>query len=240
MKHIKGLLVVLLTVLLTPASNSQEYEKDLIPAGNGDIEITFIRHATLMLQYNNMVIHIDPTTIFDTDYSQMPKADLILITHEHGDHLDATAIEQVKTDNTIIILNAEGYKTLGYGDVMANGDSRTVNGIQIDAVPAYNLTATNHPKGVGNGYVLHMGGKKLYIAGDTENIPEMRDLTNIDIAFLPMNRPTMTLEQVVEAARIIHPKILYPYHYTSSEDDPEDVARLLQDEENIEVRIKQM
>lgn len=241
MKNSKTLLVISLIVLMTPVLYSQDYERDYIPANNGGgIEITFIRHASLIIRQNNIIIHIDPTTRFGTDYSQMPVADLILITHEHNDHFDAKAIEPIKTDNTVIILNAESYKTLGFGEVMANGDSRTIKGIRIDAVPAYNLTAPNHPKGVGNGYVLYLGDKKLYIAGDTENVPEMSNLKDIDIAFLPMNRATMTLEQLVEAARMLRPKILYPYHYSFSDDDPEDVAKLLQKEEGIEVRIRKL
>lgn len=231
-------LIILLGIMI-PCGFSQDYEKDVIPASDGPIEITFIKHATLMIRYNNKVIHIDPVSMFGTDYSKMPKADIILLTHEHPDHLDAKAIAQIRTGNTVILQNEGCYKSLGSGEVMKNGDHKTVFGIDIDAVPAYNLTARNHPKGVGNGYVLHLGNKKVYIAGDTENIPEMSDLKDINIAFLPMNKPfTMSPEQVAEAAIRIRPEILYPYHYSQTNTD--ELIQLLQNEKGIDVRIRQM
>lgn len=239
MKTPKILLAMLFLGYMTPTVISQDYEKDVIPTSNGDLEITFIKHATLMMRYNNVVIHIDPVSMFGTDYSKMPKADLILLTHEHPDHLDAKAIEQIRTDKTMVIQNAGCYKSLGFGEVMSNGDQKTVFGISIAAVPAYNLTAPNHPKGAGNGYVLQLGDKKVYIAGDTENIPEMSNLKDINIAFLPMNKPfTMSPEQVAEAAQRIRPEILYPYHY--SETNPDELVKLLQNNKDIEVRIRQM
>ena len=235
----KALLAMLLLGIMITRGFSQDYEKDVIPTNNGDIEITFIKHATLMVKYNNIVIHIDPVSMFGTDYSKMPKADMILLTHEHGDHLDAKAIEQIKTDKTVILENEGCYKSLGFGEVMKNGDHKSVLGIDIDAVPAYNLTAPNHPKGVGNGYVLQLGNKKVYIAGDTENIPEMSNLKDIDIAFLPMNKPfTMSAEQVAEAAKRIRPGILYPYHYSQTNTD--ELIKLLQNEKGISVRIRNM
>jgi L-ascorbate metabolism protein UlaG (beta-lactamase superfamily) len=235
----KALMLMLLVGIMIPQVFSQDYEKDVIPTNNGAIEITFIKHATLMIKYNNTVIHIDPVSMFGTDYSKMPKADIILLTHEHGDHLDAKAIEQIKTDNTVILENEGCYKSLGFGEVMKNGDHKTVLGIDIDAVSAYNLTAPNHPKGAGNGYVLQLDNKKVYIAGDTENIPEMSNLKNIDIAFLPMNKPfTMSPEQVAEAAKRIRPEILYPYHYSNTNTD--ELIKLLQNENKISVRIKNM
>lgn len=239
MKTIKTIIMTMLLGSFAQAIYSQDYEKDVIPTDNGDLEITFIKHATLMLQFNDIVIHIDPVSMFGTDYSKMPKADIILITHEHPDHLDAKAIEQISTDKTVLLENEGSFKSLGKGEVMANGDSRTVDGIRIDAVPAYNISAPNHPKGAGNGYVLQFGDQKVYIAGDTENIPEMSDLKDIDIAFLPMNKPfTMSPMQVAEAAQRIHPKILYPYHY--SQTNPEELVRLLRNDSDIEVRIRQM
>ena len=235
----KALSVMLLLGIMIPNVFSQDYEKDVIPTNSGAIEITFIKHATLMIRYNNTVIHIDPVSMFGTDYSKMPKADIILLTHEHPDHLDAKTIEQIRTGNTVILQNGGCYNSLGFGEVMKNGDHKTVLGIDIDAVPAYNLTAPNHPKGVGNGYVLQLGNKKVYIAGDTENIPEMSDLKNINIAFLPMNKPfTMSPEQVAEAAKRIRPEILYPYHYSQTNTD--DLLKLLQNEKGIDVRIRKM
>jgi len=192
-----------------------------------------------MMQHQNRVIHIDPVSMFGTDYAKMPDADLILITHAHGDHLDPDAIAKIRTDKTVTVLTAQCNERLGFGQVMANGDQQTVFGIKIEAVPAYNLESSYHPRGVGNGYVLHFGDKKVYVAGDTENIPEMSDLKDIDVAFLPMNRPyTMTPEMVAEAARRFRPKILYPYHYGDT--DTGKLAELLKDEKDIEVRIRKM
>lgn len=218
---------------------AQDYQKDVIVTSSGDLEITFIAHGTLMMQYQGRVIHIDPVSMFGTDYAKMPDADLILITHAHGDHLDPDAIARIRTDKTMTILTNQCFERLGFGQVMANGDQKTVFGIRIEAVPAYNLKSAYHPKGVGNGYVLHFGDKKVYVAGDTENIPEMSDLKDIDVAFLPMNRPyTMTPEMVAEAARRFRPKILYPYHYGDT--DTGKLVELLKDEEDIEVRIRKM
>jgi L-ascorbate metabolism protein UlaG (beta-lactamase superfamily) len=233
----KILLLQLLSVFFTVV-HSQTYEKDVIPTSKGNLEITFIKHGTLMMKYNDLVIHIDPVGMFGTDYSKMPKADLILLTHSHPDHLDAKTITQIRKENTTVILTAECAKSLGFGEVMANGDHKTFMGISIDAVPAYNLTATNHPKGAGNGYVLLFGDKKVYIAGDTENIPEMSDLKDISVAFLPMNKPTMSSEQVAEAARRFRPEILYPYHF--GETDTNILVNLLKGESGIEVRIRKM
>ncbi|MFC2080391.1 MBL fold metallo-hydrolase, partial [Bacteroidota bacterium] len=140
---------------------------------------------------------------------------------------------------TVIILTAACENKLGMGEVMANGDSKSVLGIRIDAVPAYNIDKGFHPKGKGNGYVLQFDNLKVYVAGDTENITEMARLEAIDIAFLPMNLPyTMTPAQVAEAARVIRPKILYPYHFGKTNTD--ELLELLNDENDIEVRIRKL
>jgi L-ascorbate metabolism protein UlaG (beta-lactamase superfamily) len=190
------------------------------------------------------VIHVDPFSRL-ADYSKLPKADLILITHEHGDHLDAKALENVRTPKTILILTATCAAGVKDGIVMQNGDVRTVGGLQIEAVPAYNLVHMRsegvpyHPKGIGNGYVITFHDKRVYIAGDTENIPEMKALKNIDCAFLPMNLPyTMTPEMVADAARAFEPKILYPYHY--GETDPSKLVELMKDAPQVEVLIRDM
>jgi L-ascorbate metabolism protein UlaG (beta-lactamase superfamily) len=195
-----------------------DFEVDTISTSAGDLKITFIGHGTLMFTFGDKVIHVDPFSDL-TDYSKLPKADLILITHEHRDHLDPAALGKVKKDSSIVITNENAGKKLTGGIVMKNGETQSFNNIKIDAVPAYNLIhkrdtgAPFHPKGEGNGYVITFGDKKIYVAGDTENIPEMRQLKDIDVAFLPMNLPfTMTPEMVVEAVQAINPKILYPYH----------------------------
>jgi len=185
-----------------------------------------------------MVIHVDPYSSV-ADYSQLPDADLIFVTHGHGDHYDLSAIGNIKKDSTIMICNQEVKDKKTYTDtaiVMNNGDSIEIKGIPVKAVPAYNPEKAFHPKGVGNGYVFTFGEKNIYVAGDTENIPEMDNLGRIDIAFLPMNLPyTMTPEQAANAATRINPDILYIYHFSNS--DTAYLRSLLSDYENIEVRI---
>lgn len=213
---------------------------DTIQARDGAVKITFIAHATLMLEWNGKVIHVDPVGQY-ADYSRMPKADLILVTHEHGDHMDPAAVRSLKKAGTEVIASPTAASSLG-ASAMKNGDSREPFGIPIEAVPAYNTTAGHtqfHPKGRGNGYVLTLGGLRLYVAGDTEDIPEMMALRNIDVAFLPMNQPyTMTPEQAASAARAFLPRILYPYHF--SDTDTSRLAALLQESPGIEVRIRNM
>ncbi|MEJ2617812.1 MAG: MBL fold metallo-hydrolase [Ignavibacteriaceae bacterium] len=225
-------------------SAQEQFEKDTISTNDGDLVITFIGHASLIFNFNNMVIHVDPFSRL-ADYSSLPKADLILITHEHGDHCDPEAVKQISTKNTAIVLTEACTSKISDGIVMKNGDVKTVKGIKIEAVPAYNIVHKRdnggpfHPKGVGNGYVIHFGDKKVYIAGDTENIPEMKELKNIDIAFLPMNLPyTMTPEMVAEAVKSFMPKILYPYHY--GETDVSKIVDLMKDTKGVEVRIRKM
>lgn len=190
------------------------------------------------------MIHVDPVSR-EADYSKMPKADLILITHEHGDHLDPQAIELVRTEKTSIVLTEVCGSKISGGVVMKNGEVRNVQGLKIEAVPAYNLLHMRspgvpfHPKGVGNGYVITFGKKRVYVAGDTENVPEMKKLKNIDVAFLPMNLPyTMTPEMVADAAKAFKPAILYPYHY--GETDTSQLIELLQGVGEVEVRIRRM
>ena len=206
--------------------------------------MTFIGHGTLMFKFGKKVIHVDPWTRF-TDYTKMPKADLILVTHEHRDHLDQKALEILSTETTALVLTKACASKVEGGTVMANGDMKTIKGIQIEAVPAYNIVHMRaeglpfHPKGTGNGYVITFGDKRVYVAGDTENTPEMKMLKNIDIAFLPMNLPyTMTPEMVADAAKAFMPKILYPYHYGDT--DTSEVVRLLKGVSEVEVRIRKM
>ncbi len=197
-----------------------------------------------MFDFDGKIIYVDPYSKL-ADYSTLPKADLILITHEHRDHLDPAALEAVRTEKTAVVLNEASSKEVKGGLVMKNGEVQTVNGIRIEAVPAYNIVHKRpngqpyHPKGVGNGYVLTFGDKRVYVAGDTENIPEMKALRGIDIAFLPMNLPyTMTPEMVADAAQAFQPKVLYPYHY--GETDPSELVKLLEGQKGIEVRIREM
>jgi L-ascorbate metabolism protein UlaG (beta-lactamase superfamily) len=220
------------------------FPKDVIRTSQGDLGITFIGHATLMFEFGGKVIHVDPVGTM-ADYTELPKADLILVTHEHGDHFDPQTIELLRKPATDIILTRLCADKGQMGTVMSNGDTLVKQGIRIEAVPAYNIVNMRspgnpyHPKGDGNGYILTLGDKRVYVAGDTENTPEMKALRGIDVAFLPMNLPyTMTPEMVAEAARAFTPKILYPYHYGKT--DPQKLVELLKGETEIEVRIRPM
>ncbi len=226
------------------AGPESKFEQDTIKTNAGDLTITFIGHGTLMFSFNGMIIHVDPVSR-EADYTDMPKADLILITHEHGDHLDPKVIKMLRKDGTDLVLTEACTDKVTGGAVMHNGDVSTIRGLKIEAVPAYNIvhmrrgSTPYHPRGSGNGYVITFGGKKVYVAGDTENTPEMKQLRDIDVAFLPMNLPyTMTPEMVADAARAFKPKILYPYHYGRT--DPNKLVDLLKDSKGIEVRIRNM
>ena len=227
----------------TIAATAAEYQTDTFKTKDGKtVVITAIKHASLRIQYDGLEIQVDPVVKYppETDYSKFPKADVILVTHEHFDHFDGDAIAALKKDATQIIANPSVQQMLGFGTAMTNGENRVIaKGISLAAVPAYNTTAGRtqfHPKGRDNGYVLTMDGFSIYIAGDTEDIPEMAKLKDIDVAFLPCNQPyTMTPEQVAKAARTIKPKVLFPYHY--SETPVKRVAELLSDT-SIDVRIR--
>ncbi len=233
------LTTLLSTMVLFAAYAQKKLQEDILQTSGGDLKMTFIAHGTLMFTFGEKVIHIDPVSMFGTDYSNLPKADLILVTHEHGDHLDAKTIQAISTANTTVITNQTSAKNLPAATVMKNGDTQTVLGITIEAVPAYNLEKQFHPKGNGNGYVLTFGDKRVFVAGDTENVPEIKALKNIDVAFLPMNQPyTMTPEQVADVAKAMQPKVLYPYHFGQT--DTSALVNLLEEEKGIEVRIRDL
>jgi L-ascorbate metabolism protein UlaG (beta-lactamase superfamily) len=237
-------IALLFVCLVVPTMAMEEFEKDVIETSAGELEVTFIGHGTLMFAFGDKVIHIDPWSRL-ADYSKLPKADLILLTHHHGDHLDPAALEQIRTENTIVLVTKMCAEKVDDGVVMENGDQRSYMGIDIVAVPAYNLVHKResgelfHPKGEGNGYVLNFGDTRFYIAGDTENTPEMKALEGIDYAFLPMNLPyTMTPEMVADAVNAFKPKVLYPYHYGDT--DLSKLVELLKDSDHTEVRIRRM
>ena len=220
-----------------------EVERFLTDSGT-PVEITLIKHGSLEIRYKGKSIQVDPVTKLGdkvTDYaSEFPKADIILVTHEHFDHLDKAAIAALTAPGTKLITNAACAGKLGYGTVMKNGDSTSVApDMTLEAVPAYNTTAGHtqfHPKGRDNGFVLTIDGLRIYIAGDTEDIPEMAGLKDIDIAFLPVNQPyTMTPEQCIKAAKTISPKVLIPYHYGQT-----DLSGLPTALPGIDVHIRQM
>jgi len=239
----KTLFYLFFLVMTIPFARGQdEYEHDVIKTSSGDLTMYFINHGTLMFTFNNLVIHVDPVSRA-ADYTAFPKADIILVTHHHGDHLDQAAINLLAKPETKLILTQTCQEQIKSGDILRNGESASVAGIRIEAVPAYNLIHTRdngepfHPKGIGNGYVINFGDKRVYIGGDTENFPEMKELKDIDIAFLPMNIPyTMTPEMVTEAASMFHPKILYPYHFGQT--DTQKLKDLMKNQSETEVRIR--
>ena len=244
MKALLLLTNLLSLIIVLSAFARKGFETDVIKTSAGDLRITFVGHGTLMFNFGGKVIHVDPFSAL-ADYNLLPKADLILLTHEHRDHLDLKALNTVRKEKTVVVLTETCAKQVQGGIVMMNGDVKTVEGLKIEAVPAYNIVHKRdtgqpfHPKGVGNGYIISFGDKRVYVAGDTENVPEMKGLKNIDIAFLPMNLPyTMTPEMVAEGAKAFKPKILYPYHF--GETDTSKVVSLLKGAPEIEVRIRNM
>ena len=221
-----------------------QYEKDVVWTAAGELEMVFLGHGSLLFLFGGKTIYVDPFSRV-ADYAALPKADLVLITHEHRDHLDPEALASIRTDRTAVVLSESCAAQVEGGIVMRNGQTRTVAGVQVEAVPAYNLIHRRengepyHPPGVGNGYILKLSDKRVYVAGDTENIPEMKRQRGIDIAFLPMNLPyTMTPEMVADAAKAFRPRILYPYHFGST--DTSRLTTLLEDEGGIEVRIREL
>jgi len=229
---------------LLAAFNGSPSQPDILKTSKGDLKITCIGHASLMFEFDDKVIHVDPYGSV-ADYNLFPKADIILITHHHGDHLDVETIQKLEKEDTAIAYTDICADKLKGGIVLNNGDRKEVGGIEVEAIPAYNIEHMRgegvpfHPKGEGNGYILTFGDKKVYVAGDTENTPEMKALRNIDAAFLPMNLPyTMTPEMVADAAKAFRPKILYPYHYGKT--DTSRLIDLLENEKDIEVRIRKM
>ena len=242
---LKNLPILFTVAMLTIASFAHAApQTDSFKTDAGELKITFLKHASLMLDFHNTIIHIDPVAKM-ADYSTLPKADLILITHEHYDHFEPDTIKQISKEGTKIIMTKTCAEKLTGGTVLNNGDETKVADINILAVPAYNLIHKKdtgepfHAKGTGNGYLLTMGGKKVYVAGDTENIIEMKGLIDIDIAFLPMNLPyTMTPEMVADAVLCFKPKVLYPYHFGDT--DTGELTTIMKEFTGTEVRLRDM
>ena len=203
------------------AVTTDTYEVDVFKTKSGKtVKFHALVHASIRMEYDGREIEIDPVTKLGNktiDYAAMPKANYIFVTHEHGDHFDKEALKQLSDEKTKLIMNKRCAEMYGAGEIMENGQTATFDGIQVEAVPAYNTTEGRtqfHPKGRDNGYILTIDGLRVYFAGDTEDIPEMASIKDIDIAFLPCNQPyTMTTEQLVKAAKTIKPKVLFPYHY---------------------------
>ena len=221
-----------------------QFESDIFHTSTGELVIKFLGHGSLWMEFKGLNIYADPFGEV-ADYKLLPKADLVLVTHEHLDHFDLQALSSIRIEKTILVLTQICAQQVKGGTVMSDGEEQKLAGIPIKSVPAYNLVNKRpsgepfHPRGSGNGYIINFGGTSLYIAGDTENIPEMKSLKDIDVAFLPMNLPyTMTPEMVADAAKAFHPRILYPYHYGKT--DPSKLVELLKDEPGIEVRVRKM
>ena len=221
----KTILSMALAVASLGCAHAEQQADEFTTPGGKTVKITCIKHASLQINYEGKMIYVDPVgegVKPVTNFIDYPKADYIFLTHEHPDHFDLDAIGCLReVGGTIVYLNKRCFDTFHNGVIMSNGDSITVNDdFTIKAVPAYNITPEHenfHPKGRDNGYVLNLDGLRIYIAGDTEEIPEMADLGPIDIAFLPCNQPyTMTIDQFVSAAKTINPRVLYPYHYGST------------------------
>ena len=222
----------------------EAYEVDTFTTKNGKtIKFHALVHASIRIEYDGKEIQIDPVAKLGEktiNYAAMPKADYIFITHEHHDHFDTTAIKMLTGNNAQLITNQRCAEMLGYGTVMANGDTLQIaDDFTVEAVPAYNTTEGHlqfHPKGRDDGFILTLDGLRIYIAADTEDIPEMAEIKDIDIAFLPCNQPyTMTPEQLINAARMFKPKVLFPYHYGQT--DVSGIPSQLE-AEGVEVRIR--
>ena len=202
----------------TAAVMSAQVTPDHVPATGGAITITPLNHATLELAWGKLVVLVDPTP--SAHYDGLPKPTHILVTDIHGDHMDPKTIEAQKAATTVIIAPAAVAKSVPGATVINNGETKAIQGLPVEAVPMYNLTRGPaagqlfHDKGRGNGYVLTLGGQRIYIAGDTECTPEMKALKNIDVAFVPMNLPyTMPPDEAAACVKTFAPKIVYPYHY---------------------------
>lgn len=252
MRHHVVATVLLCLTAMSAACIAGELSGDRISTDNGDLVIHPVSHATFVMQWNGKTVNVDPVG-GTKPFADLPKPDLVLVTHHHFDHFDPKTLEAVLPGGgqTIIVATrtvAEKIPEALGGKVtvraLANGQKTEAWGIAIEAVPAYNTSPGKekfHPKGRDNGYVLTMGGKRVYVAGDTEDTPEMRALKGIDVAFLPMNLPyTMSVEKAAEAIRQFRPKVVYPYHFRSQDGtkaDFEGLRRLVG--EGVEIRVRE-
>ncbi len=225
-------------------SAAEPLSGDRVATREGDLVIHPINHATLALGWKRLTVYVDPVG-GAARFANLPSPDLILLTDIHGDHLSADTLKAVAVEKTALVAPAAVAAQLpaelrSRTTVLTNGESKSLLGIGIEAVPMYNTTperANYHTRGRGNGYLLSFADKRVYLSGDTEDIPEMRALKNIDVAFLCMNLPyTMTVEQAASAVRAFRPKIVYPYHYRGS--DLEKFKQLVGSDAGVEVRLQ--
>jgi L-ascorbate metabolism protein UlaG (beta-lactamase superfamily) len=201
--------------VLGPAEAGHYQRADHVPSAGGDITITPLIHSSIQIEHAGKVIQIDPWSMLDL--ARYKKADLILITDDPAHHLDIKAIAALRKPGAPVIIPEVGKVKFPDGIIMANGERATEGGITVEAIPAYDIIPGEpaHPKGKSNGYVITLGGTRIYIAGVTECVPEVRALKNIDVAFIPLNIPLkrMTPVAAAQCVKAIAPKIVYPYHY---------------------------
>lgn len=252
MRSVRPLAVGMALTLLACTSTPEGVEPPITPVitgdavatAQGDVVIHPVNHASFVMQWQGQLLYVDPVG-GTAPYSELPRPRVIFITDIHGDHLNVDTLKGLVQPDTVIVA-PQAVKDLlpaelqAVTQVLANGATASVAGIGVEALPMYNLTADRlqyHTKGRGNGYVLTVGGKRLYIAGDTEDIPEMRQLRDIEVAFVPMNLPfTMTVEQAASAVREFKPKIVYPYHFRGSNLD--EFTRQVGTDVGVEVRVR--
>jgi L-ascorbate metabolism protein UlaG (beta-lactamase superfamily) len=229
------------------ASATPNHQSDVIQTSKGPLRLTPIYHGSLMLEFDGKVIHVDPWS--QADYTGLPQADMIISTHTHADHMDPMMMNKLKKDSTVLVMPPAEADTLngavGVVETISNGEKKTFLGIQIEAIPMYNLVQGPapgkpfHHKGIGNGYILTFGDTRLYISGDTECIPEMKALKNVDVAFVSMNPPrTMPVAEAAACVKEFRPKIVYPYHYRGQ--NTQEFADALKSTPGVEVRLRKL
>lgn len=227
------------TLALFALASLPLFAADSFSTSKGPLEITPIQHASLMIQAGGKILYVDPA---QGSFDGRPKADYILITDIHGDHMAPAIVAKLKKPDAVILAPQAVAAQIPGSTVIVNGQSKTIGDFQVEAIPMYNLApaadgTVYHPKGRGNGYILTYGGKRFYFSGDTQGIPEMKALRNIDVAFVCMNLPfTMTPAEAAEAVRAFHPKVVYPYHYRGQ--NPQVFADALKGT-GIEVRLRE-
>ena len=236
-----------LTVLLHAATSNRQ--ADVLQTSRGELRIMPLYHGSAMLEFGGKVIYVDPWS--QGDYTGLPQADLVVVTHTHADHLDPAQIAKLKKPETIIVGPPAVIDTLncapacGVAESVSDAEKQTVMGIEIEGVPMYNIVRGSapgkpfHHRGIGSGYILGFGDTRVYFSGDTECTAEMKALKNISVAFLAMNPPrTETPLEAAECAKAFKPRIVYPYHYRGSK--PEDFADALKGTAGVEVRIRKL
>ncbi|MEQ1949362.1 MAG: MBL fold metallo-hydrolase [Bryobacteraceae bacterium] len=237
---------LLLTVGAATGAALPNKQADVVETGKGPLKITPLYHGSVMLEFGGKVIHVDPWS--QADYTGLPQADIIVISHTHADHMDSAQIKALKKDTTLIVTSEAVNDTLngccGEVETIRNGEKKTFRDIEFEGVAMYNLNFGPapgkpwHHKGIGNGYVLHFGSTNVYFSGDTECVPEMKALKDISVAFVAMNPPrTMPAAEAAACVKEFRPKVVYPYHYRGQ--NTQEFADALKGT-GIEVRLRKL